>query len=156
LFGTHFGAASRVEQNTMIVPSNLGGAPHDFAIGAAYIDAITIRNNAIFGFGNDYGYPNYGKNQVRAARDGHNATDQPTFGWADAATQCTVGILTSVPFTTATFVQPDATRGLDLRIASGSALQRAGSSSVLTNKDIFGTTRPPGAFDIGAFQRSAS
>lgn len=63
LFGGSFDSASRVEQNTMIVPSNLGGAPHDFAIGAAYIDAITIRNNAIFGFGNDYGYPNYAKAQ---------------------------------------------------------------------------------------------
>jgi hypothetical protein len=152
--GARFSAATRFENNTFMRPSNYGGGNLvDFCLGGVYnAHRVTIRNNAAFNYANDFGFPPYPPSQLDGVPDGHNATDNANFGVA--CTSVTVGNLTNVPFS-AVFRHTANDGNLDLRLAVGSPLRGAGSSSGPAT-DIFGTVRPVGAFDIGAYQSTGA
>ena len=88
-----------------------------------------------------------------------NATDQATFSSATSSSS-----ITSLAYTTATFVNPSSSGGatgpsgsLDMRLVSGSALLDDGTSSVVEAFDIFNTARPQsGGYDIGCFELPGS
>lgn len=165
------GAESIIENCTFILPSNYTYGPFppapegNFALGGGVLDRsmgrnLTVHNCGFFGFFTPIGF--IGNNGlcdhiVTVVPDGHCATDGTNFG-CDASNM-TVGTLTGVPRSTATFKQSSATgNGLDLRLASGSRLLRAGGTPITTaaRYDIFGTRRRNGGVDIGAFQATTS
>lgn len=151
---TELASSSRFENLTMINPSNYPtvgpGVGGGFFIGGAVNKTITMRNIAFFGLVNDLGYTPYGAGQIDGVPDGHVATDQANFGIA--GTSITVGNLTGVTLSTATFVQPsNSANGLNLKLSGGSALIGAGSTAVLSSIDILGFPRVA-PFSIGAHQ----
>ncbi len=145
---------SRIVNNTFVRSTDM--FPEDPGFDFFFItnlqspaQAFTIRNNAFFGAGNDFGYPPATpQNNFQADTDGHNATDDANFGVA--STNTTIGCLTSVPYNTSLFNVIDNSAGsLDLRLPVGSALIGAGSGVGAPTTNIFGQARG-GTINIGA------
>jgi hypothetical protein len=128
--------------NTIVRPSNwtAGGAAFDLQN-----DTNLVRNNLIFGF-------TVAPAIVTIVADGHNGGNNTTAMTGLGST----GNVTSMPFTTATFVQPSSASALDLRTLSGSGAVDAGvadTTNVPAAIDFFGTARPQGSsWDMGAFE----
>ncbi len=126
--------------STVVRPSNRTAGGTSFV--AAYGTSI-VRNTAIFGF---TVAPTGTFNT-----DGHNASNNA------ASTPGTTGNITTVPYNTTTFVQPDTSlANPDFRLVVGSTLKDAGVTDVVNlpaSVDAFRTSRPQGsAWDIGAFE----
>jgi hypothetical protein len=109
-------------------------------------NSATAKNNVFMGWLK----PIDADNSSRWAADGHNATDQSSWP-TNAGTQ--TGSLTSIPFTTDTFVS--VTSGSeDYNLAAASDLIDAGTSSGTPTTDAYGRDRSTN--DIGASEYTTS
>lgn len=140
-----------VENNT-IISLNSGNT----GINAQY-DSLVLNNNAFFGLSATNVF-NTGSRGFSISGY-NNATDASAFtGTLGSSTSTLTGAVTSVPFTTATFVAVSgitfgAGAGYDYRTLIGSALIDVGSTANGSSIDIIGTSRPLGtATDIGAYE----
>lgn len=142
--GAYYNIASIPMINcTFVLPSNLSNTGTH---GINGYGSPTMKNCAIFGFAS----PIITHDNVATT---NIATDQATILGSPANS------LTSVAYTTATFVQPSAAGGavnsggaLDLRLVSGSALIGAGTSTGAPFYDILNNSRVSVANDLGTFQ----
>lgn len=139
--GVGLGNGSYAVGVTVVRPFNFIASGKAFT--SSYHTSI-VRDCAIFGFtANATG---------TFDSDGHNACESGA-GTIPGST----GNLTSVAYSTSTFVQPSAASNLeDFRLVTGAALVNAGvtdTTNIPSSDDIAGTVRPQGsAWDIGCWE----
>ena len=140
------------ENNTLMNPSPNGGVLYNTM---SKLSGYTFTNNLIYAPGKPNVVSYFGFNTIPGATVGHNI-------WSSAPPATLSGsgdVITSTPGLTNPSYQPPLGGLFDasvIKLLSGSPALNAGLNIPSITSDYFGTARPSGPYDIGAYQHPSA